>query len=114
MEAQQGSDVLTSQSQGVQVRLGLVQRVTTDDYLSELLGRADELRSLTRNDQPRVDAAVDETALGTRSGAPITSLQQLAVRPSGAWFVDLEFIGQAQLVFDLSRPGQIWLRLNHK
>jgi hypothetical protein len=114
MEAQQGSDPVTSQSQDVQRPLSLLQLVTAEDHLSELLGREEELRRLTQNRRPAVDAQVDEANLGKTSRAPITSVQQLAVRPSGAWFVDLPFIGQAQLVFDLSRQGQIWLRLNHK
>jgi hypothetical protein len=56
---------------------------------------------------------VDEDELSKTSTTQITSLQQLAGRSSGARFVDLQFIGQTQLIFDLSQPSQIWLRLNH-
>jgi hypothetical protein len=116
MEGQQGSNPVTSQSEGVQGELNLVRRVTAEDYLSELSGREDEVRRLAQNRPPPADARVDEADLGKTANTPITSLQQLATKPSGAWFVNLQFIGQAQLVFDISpsRPGQIWLRLNHK
>jgi hypothetical protein len=57
---------------------------------------------------------IDRSRLGRTVDCPITAIAQFAGLPSGSYFVDLGFLPRAQFVFDLSVPGEIWIRLNHK
>jgi hypothetical protein len=52
--------------------------------------------------------------LGQTIDCPITAMPQFVGRPKGRYFVNIPFIPQGQLVFDVGAPGEVWIRLNHK